>query len=213
MKAAIFDLDGVIVDTARYHFTAWKEIASELGINFSHEDNEKLKGVSRERSLEILLELGNKTINQEEFRLLADKKNANYLNLISQLTSEDCLQGVKEYISELKKAGWKIGLGSASKNAQFILQKLEIIDLFDTVVDGTKIEKAKPDPEVFLKASEELNVKPDQCIVFEDAVSGVIAGKKAGMTVVGVGDKTVLGSADVVISGFTKNSLEILNYD
>lgn len=210
MKAAIFDLDGVIVDTAKYHYTAWKEIAEELGINFNHNDNEKLKGVSRERSLEILLEIGNIKIDNEKFRYLAHKKNSNYLDLISELTPDDCLPGVKDYIYKLKECGWKIALGSASKNAQFILEKLEILEMFDSVMDGTKIEKAKPDPEVFLKASDDLNIAPENCVVFEDAVSGVKAGKKAGMTVVGVGDKDRLNEADFVITDFKSSNLEKL---
>ena len=202
IKACLFDLDGVIVDTAKYHFLAWKQLADELKIDFTEEHNELLKGVSRMRSLDILLELGKKTLTDDQKIAYADKKNEIYLSQILKMEKSEILPGVRSFISELKNNHMLVALGSASKNTALILQKLEIEDLFDAVVDGNKVSKAKPDPEVFLKGAEELNVSPDACVVFEDAIAGIEAAKNAGMFCIGVGDKNTLKAADLVIPGF-----------
>ena len=202
IKAFIFDLDGVLVDTAKYHYLAWKRLAEELAIDFSLKDNERLKGVSRMNSLEIILEIGNITLDYDAKNKLAQKKNAWYVEYISTLTPEDILPGVTEFLESVKANNIKIALGSASKNSMLILQKLNLTSYFDGIIDGTKVSKAKPDPEVFLKGALELNVLPSQCIVFEDAQAGVAAAINAGMYCVGIGDKSVLSKAHLVLPGF-----------
>ncbi|MGL1890493.1 MAG: beta-phosphoglucomutase [Spirochaetaceae bacterium] len=210
MKAVIFDLDGVIVDTAKYHYLAWGNLAKELGFVFTENDNERLKGVSRVRSLEILLEIGNITLSEEDFNRYATKKNEEYVNLIEQLTPNDILPGVKDFIALLKMNNYLISLGSASKNAVFILNHLGLTKDFDVIVDGTNVNKAKPDPEVFLVAAKKLGVPASECVVFEDAVAGVEAGKNALMRVIGVGQPDVLTGADLVISTFENLTLTCL---
>ncbi|WP_423129954.1 beta-phosphoglucomutase [Gaoshiqia sp. Z1-71] len=210
IKACLFDLDGVIVDTAKYHFLAWKQLAEDLKIDFTEAHNELLKGVSRMRSLDIILELGKKTLNEEQKIAYADKKNNIYLSWILKMEKNEILPGVRSFISELKNNHILVALGSASKNTGLILQKLEIEDLFDAVVDGNQVTKAKPDPEVFLKGAEALKVSPDACVVFEDAIAGIEAAKNAGMFCVGVGDKNTLKAADLVIPGFEHFRLENL---
>ncbi|OMD03090.1 beta-phosphoglucomutase, partial [Paenibacillus odorifer] len=195
MKGAIFDLDGVIVDTAKYHYLAWASLADELGFKFTEEDNERLKGVSRMRSLDILLEVGGLEFKEVEKLAMAEKKNRLYVEYISRLEESELLPGVKEYLTGMRSRGIGIALGSASKNAEFILNKLNITDLFDAVVDGNKVSLAKPDPEVFLIAAQEIGLQPDECVVFEDAEAGVQAGKAAGMKVVGIGKPEVLKEA------------------
>lgn len=206
VEACIFDLDGVIVDTARYHYLAWKEIAAELGFDFSEKDNERLKGVSRVRSMEILLEVGGIQLDQKRKTELMDKKNDNYVAMISKMTADEILPGAFEFINVIKARNIKIALGSASKNALTILKRIGMDTTFDAIVDGNKVAKAKPDPEVFLKAAEELNVLPKNCAVFEDAEAGVEAALKGGMFVVGIGEKEILGKAHYVIPGFNNVS-------
>ncbi|MHC5215374.1 beta-phosphoglucomutase [Enterococcus sp. LJL128] len=201
MKGAIFDLDGVIVDTAKYHYLAWKKLANQLGFDFTEEQNERLKGVSRVRSLEILLEIGGINLTEEEQEKYRELKNEWYLDYIKDMKTNELLKGAKEYILQLKKAGIKISLGSASKNAVLILKNLDIYDLFDAIIDGNQVSKAKPDPEVFLKAAEALGLDSSVCTVFEDAEAGVQAGKAAGMYVVGIGTKENLPEADRVVAG------------
>jgi beta-phosphoglucomutase len=201
-KACIFDLDGVLVDTARYHYLAWKSLADRLGFSFTESDNERLKGVSRMASLEILLEIGKLAPTDIEKLEYAAEKNALYLEYIEKMTPEDILPGVREFLTELKKAGILIGLGSVSKNARSILTKTAITDFFDAIVDGNIITHAKPDPEVFLTGAKMLNMPASQCIVFEDAVAGVEAAHKAGMKCVGVGAPDILSGADMIIPGF-----------
>lgn len=201
MKGAIFDLDGVIVDTAKYHYLAWAKLAAELGFEFTLEDNERLKGVSRTRSLEILLEIGGKSLNKAERSLLAEKKNIWYVDYIQQIDESELLKGAREYLARLKNKGVKVALGSASKNAPMILENLNIRELFDAVIDGNKVSKAKPDPEVFSLGASELGLEPADCVVFEDAEAGVEAAKRAGMKVVGIGREDVLKKADIVIPG------------
>lgn len=201
MKGAIFDLDGVIVDTAKYHYKAWKWLASELGFAFTEADNERLKGVSRMRSLDILLEIGGVTATDEEKRDLAERKNRLYVSYISAMERSELLPGAEAYLRRLRAKGVKLALGSASKNALLILDRLEIAGLFDAIVDGNSVSRAKPDPEVFLAAARALDLAPADCVVFEDAEAGVRAGKAAGMRVVGIGRPDILREADRVIAG------------
>lgn len=208
MKACIFDLDGVIVDTAKYHYLAWKELAGKLGFFFSEQDNERLKGVSRMASLEILLEIGGIQATEAEKERMAAEKNERYVEYIVQMTPEEVLPGVKDFLSALRDAGMKIALGSASKNAGLILRQTGIADLFDAVADGTNVSKAKPDPEVFLKAAAFLGVQPEECVVFEDAVAGVEAAHRGGMKCIGVGNPAILTQADAVIPGFGHMTVE-----
>lgn len=201
IKGAIFDLDGVIVDTAKYHYLAWKWLAEQRGIPFTEHDNERLKGVSRMRSLDIILEIGGLTLTDEEKEEMATRKNELYLEYIRRMDASEILPGAREYILALRDKGVRIALGSASKNAAFILERVGIGDLFDAVIDGTKVSKAKPDPEVFLVASDSLGLKPEECAVFEDAEAGVQAAKAAGIYVVGIGSREVLGEADEIVPG------------
>ncbi len=199
IELAIFDLDGVIVDTAKYHYLAWKRLAAELGFFFSEEHNERLKGVSRMRSLEILLEVGGIEKSPEEKEELAARKNEWYVEYITQMDESEILPGALAFLQEAKQAGVKIALGSASKNARLILDRLGLTDLFDCIVDGTVVSKAKPDPEVFSRAAEDLNIAPNKCVVFEDAFAGIEAGRRAGMYTIGVGDPEILHEAHLVI--------------
>jgi beta-phosphoglucomutase len=201
MKGAIFDLDGVIVDTAKYHYLAWKRLARELGFEFRESDNERLKGVSRMKSLEILLEVGGLSFSDEEKKMLADKKNSWYVEYISAIDESELLKGAREYIIRLKERGIKIALGSASKNSPIILERLKITNLFDSIVDGNKVSRAKPDLEVFLIAAGELCLKPAECVVYEDAEAGIAAARAAGMRTVGIGSRGILKEADIVVPG------------
>jgi len=200
IQAVIFDLDGVIVDTAHYHFIAWKRLAKELGIDFTEQDNEQLKGVSRMRSLEIILELGNLRLSQEEMERLATKKNQWFVDYINAMKPDEIFPGVKEMIQKIRANGIKIGLASSSKNADTVLTLLNIKNLFDVIVDGTMITHTKPDPEIFLLTAKKLNLTPSHCLVFEDAEAGVEAAIAAGMKCVGVGSPQQLSKADVVVS-------------
>jgi beta-phosphoglucomutase len=202
IKACLFDLDGVLVDTAGFHYQAWKRLAIELDCDFTEADNEHLKGVSRVRSLEIILELGGKTLDEASKEACANKKNEWYLESVFKMSPADVLPGVRQFISELRSAGIKIALGSASKNAMTILEKIDMLDCFDAIVDGIKVRQAKPDPEVFLKGAEALAVKPSECVVFEDAQAGIEAAINAGMHCIGVGDAKSLHRADFVIASF-----------
>lgn len=210
IAACIFDLDGVIVDTAVYHFKAWKRLANELGFNFTEAQNEKLKGISRIRSLELILEWGGIEKSAAEQHELATRKNEWYVDMVHQMTPEDILPGAKELLESLRSAGIKTALGSASKNAGVILDKVGILPLFDVVIDGNMVSASKPDPEVFLKGAEALGAAPEQCIVFEDAIAGVEAGKAGGMKVVGIGEKSVLSEADLVVSGLQEINIQTL---
>ncbi len=201
IKGILFDLDGVLVDTAKYHFQAWSALAASLGFSFSEEDNERLKGVSRRASLEILLSIGNITMTEEEMEEAMVRKNSEYVELIGKTTPDEILPGALELLKELKEAGIKTALGSASKNAPLILNNTGLIDHLDAVVDGNRTSKAKPDPEVFLLGASDLGLEPEECVVFEDAAAGVEAGIKGGMRTVGIGSPEQLGAADVVYPG------------
>jgi beta-phosphoglucomutase len=202
-KAFIFDLDGVIVDTAKYHFSAWQKIASELGIEFTPEHNEKLKGVSRIRSLDLILELGNIQASQEDKNKWLVQKNEDYLSYLVNMNFNEILPGVVPILQFLKDNNQGIALGSASKNARPILEKTGIISYFDAIVDGNDVTNAKPDPEVFLQAAKLLNTSNENSIVFEDSVAGIQAANTAKMISVGIGDETVLHEAKYIFKDFT----------
>jgi beta-phosphoglucomutase len=211
IKAAIFDLDGVIVDTAHYHYLAWKQLSAELGIDLTIEDNERLKGVSRMRSLEIILEIGGVSLPEHDKELLADKKNRWFVELIEKMTPSEIFPGVPDLIEKFRKKGILIGLASSSKNAPRVLDLLQIRSHFDVIVDGTMITHSKPDPEIFLLAASKLGLDPKDCVVFEDAEAGVEAAVRAGMKCVGVGDVAQLGQANIVIAKTGNFKTEDLN--
>jgi beta-phosphoglucomutase len=208
IRACIFDLDGVLVDTAKYHYLAWKRLAEGLGFNFTEHHNERLKGVSRMDSLRILLSIGGIKKSEQEMEVLASIKNQWYVEYISQLTSEDILPGTLEILDFLKKHNILVAVGSSSRNARTILKGIGLEESFMSIVDGTRIVKAKPDPEVFTKAADDMGVSYSECIVFEDAITGVQAAKNAGMKAIGIGDSDVLNHADMVVP-----SLEKLDFD
>ncbi|WP_430885968.1 beta-phosphoglucomutase [Fusibacter sp. JL216-2] len=209
-KGYIFDLDGVLVDTAKYHFKAWKRLADEMNIRFNEDDNERLKGVSRMASLDIILELGNKTLSEEEKVSLATRKNEWYVEFISKMDASEILPGALEFLKMLKENGYKCALGSASKNAGLILERTGLKDYFDTVVDGTHVSKAKPDPEVFTLGADNMGLSYTDCVVFEDSVAGLQAAKAAGMVAVGIGEASVLTDADMVVKDLSEFNLNML---
>jgi len=212
IKACLFDLDGVIVDTAKYHYLAWRKLANELGFDFTEEQNERLKGVSRMDSLNILLEIGGVNLDEETKLNLAEKKNSCYLEYITKIDKSEVLPGVEDFIKSLKENGIKVALGSASKNAVLILENIEMIHYFDVIIDGNKISKAKPDPEVFLAGAKELNISTENCVVFEDAEAGIKAAKNGGMKAIAVGTSDTLKNADKIISTFSGINLDILKF-
>ena len=201
LPGAIFDLDGVIVDTAKYHYLAWKKIADELGFYFAESDNERLKGVSRMESLEILLEVGKITgLTDEQKREIAERKNRRYVEMLSSLRENELLPGAKEYLLKLKEKHIKIALGSASKNAPLILEKLKISGLFDVIIDGNSVSKSKPDPEVFVKAADRMGLLPEQCCVYEDSQAGIDAACLAGFHTVAIDIHDLLLGAERKVS-------------
>ncbi|WP_333865499.1 beta-phosphoglucomutase [Sphingobacterium sp.] len=200
VRAVLFDLDGVLVDTAIYHFQAWRRLASELGYSFSVVDNEQLKGVSRVESLELILNWAGLEKSETEKADLLTKKNQWYLELIEQLNPEHLLAGSLDLLKKLQEKGIKIALGSASKNALGILEKTGIIAYFDALIDGNVVQLSKPNPEVFLKGAEVLGIEPAYCLVLEDAQAGIDAARAAGMQVIGVGQAEHLNGADLVVA-------------
>ena len=210
IQACIFDLDGVIVDTAVYHYKAWKKLAHELEFDFTEAQNEKLKGISRMRSLQLILEWGGVDKTPLEQQELATRKNDWYVAMINRMTPQDILPGVEAFLQQARAAGIKTGLGSASKNAGLILERTGLLHLFDAIVDGNTVTASKPDPEVFLQCAKLLNTAPAHCVVFEDAIAGIAAAKAAGMKAIGIGDPAVLQGADEVIPGLDHMNLEKL---
>lgn len=208
--AFIFDLDGVIVDTAKYHYLAWKKLANALGFEFTKEQNELFKGVSRKRCLEILLDIGKVEATQEQFDRWMVEKNEDYLSYIEDMDESEILPDVVSVLDYLKDKKVPLALGSASKNAKPILEKVKLLSYFDVIVDGTDVAKAKPDPEVFLIAAKKMDAKPENCIVFEDAVAGIEAANTAGMISIGIGHSKTLSEADYNFKDFTEISLEFL---
>lgn len=211
IQACIFDLDGVIVDTAVYHYQAWKRLANELGFDFTEAQNERLKGISRIRSLELILEWGGIHKTAAEQQELATRKNDWYVSMINKMTPEEILPGAKEFLEQVRSAGLKTALGSASKNSSTILERTGLLPLFDVIVDGNSVTASKPDPEVFLKCAAALGVAPVHCVVFEDAIAGIEAARAAGMEAVGIGDSTTLTGADAVVPNLNFMSIEKLN--
>ncbi len=214
MKAVIFDLDGVITDTAEWHYLAWKDLANSIGIDFDREFNEELKGISRMESLEKILIHGGVADQYSEIEkaALATKKNEKYVQLLAQMKPEDIFPGIKEFLEELRKNNLFIGLASASKNAPAILKSLEITSYFQTVIDPEEIANGKPAPDIFLKAAEKLAVKPSECVGIEDSTAGISAIKDAGMFAVGVGtvDKMKQAGADLVLENTKQLVLSLL---
>ena len=202
-KGFIFDLDGVIVDTARYHYLAWQKLAQQLEIEFTPEHNEQLKGVSRVRSLDIILELGNVSASQEDKNKWLIQKNEEYLSYLTNMNVSEVLPGVITILEFLKQNNQKIALGSASKNARPILEKTGIIKMFDAIVDGNDVTNAKPDPEVFIQAAKLLGIKNQNAIVFEDSVAGIQAANTANMTSIGIGEEEILHEAKYIFKDFT----------
>lgn len=210
--ACIFDLDGVIVDTAKFHYIAWKRLANDLGFDFTEKQNELLKGISRKESLDIILDWGNIELPQEAKDQWLITKNNWYLEQVQNMTTDSILPGVKEFITEIKKAGIKTGLGSASKNATQILEIVGLKDVFDAIVDGNKTTKSKPDPQVFTLCADELGVDYKDCVVFEDAEAGIEAAIRAGMYPIGIGEKEILNQAAFVIPDLSEMSIEKLPF-
>jgi len=202
IQAFIFDMDGVVVDTTWYHYLSWKYAAKTINFDFQARDNEQLKGVSRHQAVEIILELAHQTKSPEEKIALCELKNKWFLNYVDTMSDDDLVPGVLPFLSQARKIGLKIGLGSGSRNARYIISKMQLTSNFDVIVDGNEIKSGKPDPEVFIKVASLLQQTPSKCLVFEDAEAGVKAARAAGMQVVGVGNSDILNQADLVIPGF-----------
>jgi beta-phosphoglucomutase len=203
-KAVIFDLDGVIVFTDKYHFQAWKKIADELGIYFDEKINNRLRGVSRMNSLEIILEnYKGEPLSKERKEELAAKKNEIYRELLKTMTPENVAQEVRDTLAEIRRRGYGISLGSSSKNAKFILERVNLLEAFDKISDGNNITKSKPNPEVFLKGAEFLGENPKDCLVVEDAEAGIDAGIAGGMKTAAIGEAINCGKADYVLHTFS----------
>jgi len=208
--AFIFDLDGVIVDTAKYHYLAWKNLANSLGFDFTEEQNEQLKGVSRVKSLEILLNIGNVEISEVQKNTLLFEKNKEYLEYVYKMTSDEILPGVNQLLTFLETNNIKFALGSASKNAPIILKKVGLFNRFTAIVDGNDVSKAKPNPEVFLIGAKKLNMNPENCVVVEDAIAGVEAANAAKMVSIGIGDEKILSEANYTFKDMEAITLDFL---
>jgi beta-phosphoglucomutase len=203
VKGIIFDLDGVIVNTERNHFFAWKRIAERLDIDFDESDNELLKGLNRRDSLEKLLALKGGTLEENLFDDVLDKKNRFYLNSLDKLSRSDILPGVVDVLNSARENGVSLSVGSSSKNAKFILDKLRLSEYFEIVIDGNGVTSPKPHPEVFLNAAKGMSLDPAECVVLEDAASGVEAAKAGGFKVIGVGNPNIASLADDYLSDLT----------
>ena len=204
MKAFIFDLDGVLVFTDQFHYQAWKKLADEKNIYFDEKINQRLRGVSRMESLEIILErYQGMPLSQKEKEAMAEKKNTIYRSLLANMKPEDVAGEVRDTLVELRRQGYRLAVGSSSKNAKFILEKVELTTYFDAVSDGTNITKSKPDPEVFVKAAQYLQTEPEECYVVEDAKAGIDAAKAGHMTAVGIGDAATYKKTDIAIHKFS----------
>lgn len=213
INTLIFDLDGVIVDTARFHFLAWNKLANTWNHTITHEQNEELKGINRMRSLELIAGWCNVKLNDDEKKEYAELKNNWYLEQVKQMTESDTLPGVKNLLTEAKNNNIKIAVASASKNANEVLRNINLIQEFDYIADGNSVKESKPNPAVFLNVAQHLKVNPAQCIVFEDAPAGVEAALAGGFHVVGIGNKQSLPNAHFILAGFENISLnDILNF-
>ena len=210
IKGLIFDLDGVIVSTEHHHYLAWKAIANKLGVFFTSKENELLKGISRRESLLKILELGNLALDEDKISNLLLEKNEIYLNSISSLDNNSILLGVENLLQTAKEKKILLAIGSSSKNAKFILDKLKLSNYFDAIVDGSMVRKLKPDPQVFLMAAKMMQLSPKECVVFEDALSGVEAAKKGGFIVYGVGNSNLSFYVDNYIENLNNFDIELL---
>lgn len=210
VKGIIFDLDGVITDTAEFHYRAWQDLGKKIGISFNRAFNENLKGISRMDSLNLILEHGNKvnTYSEAEKEALATDKNEDYKILIEEITPKDILPGIQTFLDDCIAKGLKLALASASKNGPAILNNLNLTDYFEVVVDPASLKKGKPDPEIFLKAAELLNLKPSECIGLEDAEAGITSINAAGMFSVGVGSPESMKEADLFVENTKDLDLE-----
>jgi beta-phosphoglucomutase len=197
IKGFIFDLDGVITDTAEYHYRAWKRLADEEGLPFDRQANEALRGISRRESLELILQ--GRSYPEEQIREMMERKNNYYLELIREITPEDLLPGAKELLIEMRQAGIMTALGSASKNAADVISRLGIADLFDAISDGNSVTRQKPAPDLFLHAANQLGLEPNECVVVEDAEAGIVAARAGGFKSVGLGPPSRVGAADLVL--------------
>ena len=211
-KVIIFDLDGVIVDTAKYHYLAWKNVAKQLGFDFTHKQNETLKGVSRVKSLDKLIEIANVEITNEEKQRLLVQKNEEYLHFVKEMNADEILPQIANVLDFLDANHIKYALGSASKNAPLILKKIGLFHRFTAIVDGNEVEKGKPNPEVFLKAAKKLNAKPSDCIVIEDAFAGVEAANSANMLSIGIGHQNDLYPADIILKDTSKLTEKLMKH-
>lgn len=209
MKAFIFDLDGVIVFTDKFHYQAWKKVADVMGIYFDESINNRLRGVSRAESFDIILERYDGTLTSIEKEKRMEEKNNMYRELLNTMTPSDVSAEVRSTLLELRNRGYLLAIGSSSKNAGFILEKVELTEYFDAVSDGNTITHSKPHPEVFLKAAEYIGVKPEKCFVVEDAYAGIDAAKAANMSAVGIGDAAGYQRTDTPIKSFQ----ELLDID
>ncbi len=210
IKACIFDLDGVIVDTAKYHFLAWRRLANELGFDFTEVENEQLKGVSRMGSLDLILQWGGIKLDEASKLELADKKNAWYVEYLQDMNKSDILEGVLPFLEDLKHRGIRRGLGSASKNAVTVVEKIGLLEAFEVIIDGYKAIKSKPDPQVFAMGADAMGVPHHECIVFEDAASGIEAALNGGFYAVGIGSPENLGHAHLVIPNFIGQNFDTI---
>ncbi|MBR9920532.1 MAG: beta-phosphoglucomutase [Bacteroidetes bacterium] len=210
LEACIFDMDGVIVDTAHFHFKGWQKLARALGGDLTEAENEKLKGVSRRGSLERILEWSGKSLTEEEMIHWMDVKNNWYLEMVQGMTPDDVLPGARAFVERLHKKGYKTAIGSSSRNTPVILERVQMTDAFDAIVHGGMVKKGKPDPEIFTQGAERMGVKPENTIVFEDAQSGVKAAKDGGFIAVGVGNSPALDQADLVIPSLEDITIEVL---
>ncbi|SCP99835.1 beta-phosphoglucomutase [Anaerobium acetethylicum] len=210
IKALIFDLDGVIVFTDKFHYQAWKKVSDKMGIYFDETINNRLRGVSRAESLEIILEKYNGELSDQEKAEMMEEKNIIYRELLETMTADDVTDDVRDTLKKLREGGYKLAIGSSSKNAVFILEKVDLLDAFDGISDGNNITHSKPDPEVFLKAADFIREAAENCLVVEDACAGIDAAKAAGMTAVGIGDASDYGKTDIQISSF-KELPDVIN--
>lgn len=208
IKACLFDLDGVIVDTAKYHFKAWRKMANALGFDFSEKENEQLKGVSRMDSINLILGWGGITLSETEKQQWASQKNDWYLELLQKMDEKEILPGALEFVQDLQQKGIRIALGSSSKNAVLALTKVNMLHYFEAIIDGTKTTRSKPDPQVFQMGAAALDCQPSQCIVFEDAESGVAAALAGGFYAIGMGSPSNLGAAHLVLSSLSDITIE-----
>ena len=208
IKGFIFDLDGVLTDTAEYHYRGWKRLADESGLPFTREDNEALRGIPRRASLLMILK--DHQVPEEQILEMMERKNRYYLEFIREITSDDLLPGAGELLEEIRAAGLKSALGSASKNAPEVVQRLGIAGLLDAISDGSSVERQKPAPDLFLHAASQLSLQPDQCVVVEDAAAGIEAARAGGFRSIGLGPPERVGRADLVLPNLNEVHLRDL---